>query len=105
MPNRSFLIGVYSRDSRVERFSFLHRAERQDDFAVQFVQHLCEAGVDRREAADNSFVTGEMLESGARIREIAIGEQEKQEGQGSEDELQRTIESQRANEHHEREQT
>jgi hypothetical protein len=51
--------------------------ERENNFAEQFVQNLREAGVNRGEAADKSFIAGEMFEVRARAAVIADGEQKK----------------------------
>ena len=61
----------------------------QNDFAENFVEHLREAGVDRGESAENSFVAGEMFEAGTRVREIADGEQEEQNRERTEHDLTR----------------
>jgi hypothetical protein len=61
----------------------LHSAEREDDFTENFVEHLSESGVDRGETAEDSFVTGEMFEAGARIRVVADREQEEKNRQRS----------------------
>ena len=53
---------------------FFHRAERQHDFAKDFVQHLRQSGVNCGEAAEHSFVAGEMFEAGAGVGEIADGQ-------------------------------
>jgi len=58
-----------------------------------------EAGINRAEAAEDSFVTGEMFEVGARAGEIAVGEQEEQNGERGENNLERAIEPQGADEH------
>src|SRR5205814_8525804 len=78
---------------------FLHHAKRQHSFAKQFIKDLREARINRREATENSFVTGGMLEAGARGGEIANGEQKEKNCQRSENYLQRAIEPQRADKH------
>lgn len=57
---------------------FLHRTERQDDFAEQFIKHLGEAGVDRRETAEDSLVARSVIKALARTGKIADGEHEEQ---------------------------
>ncbi len=54
-----------------------NHAKRQNDLPVKFIQHLREAGVNRRKAANEPFVTGEMFETRARPGVIAIRQQEK----------------------------
>ena len=66
---------------------FLHQPERPDGAAEEFVQDLGEAGVDGGGAADDAFVAGKMLESGAGAGVIADGEEEKEEGERAEYEL------------------
>ena len=48
-----------------------HHPERQDHLAVDFVEHLRQAGVDRGEPAENSFVAGELFETRTCVNEIA----------------------------------
>ena len=55
---------------------FFDRAEREDCFAVKLVEDLRQSGVDRREAADQSFVTREMFEADIGTSEVAISKQE-----------------------------
>ena len=50
-----------------------HWTKRQENFAVDFVKHLRETGVDRGESAENPYVTGELFEPGTCINEIANG--------------------------------
>jgi hypothetical protein len=59
------------------KFLFFDRAKREDCFPVKLVQDLRQPGVDRGESADQSFITGEMLETRAGIGKVAIGQQEK----------------------------
>jgi hypothetical protein len=70
VPNPRALINKRPRWRRL----FCHRAERQHDFAEQFVEHLREASVNRGESAEDSLITGDMLESGTRRSEITDGE-------------------------------
>ncbi len=78
---------------------FLHRPKRQHSFAEQLIKHLREPRINRREAAEDSFVTGGMFEAGTRAGEITNGEQEEKNCQRSENHLQRAIEPQRADKH------
>src|SRR2546430_1012915 len=78
-----------ARKSRVELFCY--GTERQNNFTKQFVQHLREAGVDGSEAAEDSFVTGEMFERGTGRGEIAKGEEEEQNRERGEDNLQSAV--------------
>jgi hypothetical protein len=48
-----------------------HGTERQDDFAVDFVEHLREPGVNRGESTENSFVAGELFKTRTCVNEIA----------------------------------
>ncbi len=57
---------------------FVHRPERQDSFAVQFVKHLRQPGVNRREATKDSFVAREVFEAGAGPGEITNGKQKEE---------------------------
>src|SRR6266478_409360 len=66
---------------------FHHRAERQDDFAENFVQHLREACVDRRKSAENAFVAGEMLKVRTRADEITDGEKKEENSERTENDL------------------
>ena len=65
----------------------LHGTERQYSFTENFVEHLSEAGVNRGETAEDSFVSGEMFEAGARIRVVADREQEEKNRQRNENDL------------------
>ena len=55
---------------------FFNRAEGQNYFAVKLVQDLRQPGINGREAADQTFVAGEMFEAGAGAGEVAVSEQE-----------------------------
>ena len=70
LPDLSQSIG----SARFKWKLFFHRAERQHDFAKDFVQHLRQSGVNCGEAAEHSFVAGEMFEAGAGVGEIADGQ-------------------------------
>ncbi len=70
---------------------FLHRAERQHDFAEHFIEHLRESGVDRREAANDSFIASRMLKAGAGAGEIADGKQKEKNRERAKDSLQRAV--------------
>src|SRR5215471_13206751 len=59
------------------RYLGFHWPERENDLAVEFVQDLRQAGVDRGEAANDSFPAGEMFKTGTRVGEIAVSKQEK----------------------------
>ena len=65
----------------------LHGTERQHSFTENFVKHLSEAGVNRGEAAEDAFVSGELFEAGARIRVVANREQEEQNRQRNKHDL------------------
>ena len=95
------------RDLRVLRGGKLlhHGTERQDDFAVEFVEHLREAGVDRGESAENSFVAGELFETRTCVNEIANRQEKEKNRQRTENDLPGNMQTQRANEHHCGEQT
>ena len=60
---------------------FLHRPERQHNFAEQFIEHLREAGVDRGETAEDSFVASCVFKALARTGKIADGEHKEQNRQ------------------------
>ena len=79
---------------------FLHRAERQHDFAEHFIEHLRESGVDRREAANDSFIASRMFKAGAGAGEITAGKQKEKNGQLPENDLPGNVQPQGANEHH-----
>src|SRR5215831_6048250 len=95
------------RDLRALRSGKLlhHGAEWQDDFAVEFVEHLRETGVDRGESAENSYVSCELFEARTCTDEITNGKQEEKNRQRSENDLAGNMQAQRANEHHRGEQT
>src|ERR1700730_4961399 len=69
---------------------FCDRAERQHSLAEQFVEHLRQAGVNRGESAQDSFITGEIFEAGTCRGVITDGEQKTQESEGGAYKLQRT---------------
>ena len=79
-----------------------HETQRQDDFAEDFIEHLCQAGVYRGKPAENSFVTGKMFETGTRVNEIANGEEKEKNCQRTENDLSGDVQAQRANKHHSR---
>ena len=58
-----------------------YRTEWQNHFAENFIEHLGQAGVDRGETAQDSFVTGKMSEIRSRVDKIADGEQEEKDCQ------------------------
>ena len=78
---------------------FLHWPKRQHSFTEQLIKHLREAGVNRGETAEDSFVTGEMFESGARVCVIAVGEEKEKNRQRAEYDLQSAVQPQRADKH------
>jgi hypothetical protein len=78
---------------------FCHRAEWQHNFAGEFIENLRESGVDRGESTEDSFITGEMFESGARRGEIAVSKQEEQDRERAENNLQGAVQPQRAEKH------
>src|SRR6185369_7569598 len=88
------------RSGRRQLQLFLHRPERQHNFAKQFIEHLREAGVDRGETAEDSLVAGSVLKALARTGKIANSEHEEQNRQSSEHDLQGPVEPQRAQKHH-----
>ena len=82
-----------------------HRPEWQDDLAVDFVEHLRQAGVNRGESAENSFVAGEVFETRACVNEIANRQEKEKNRQRTENDLPGDMQAQRANKHHCGEQT
>ena len=82
-----------------------YRPERHDDLAVDFVEHLREAGVDRGESAENSFVACELFETRTCVNEIANRQEQEKNRQRTENYLAGDMQAQRANEHHCGEQT
>ena len=81
-----------------------HRTEWQNDLAVEFVEHLREAGVDRRKSAENSFVASEVFETWTCINEIADRQEKEKNCQRTENDLPGDMLAERANEHHSGEQ-
>src|SRR4030095_2434109 len=77
-----------------------HRAEWQDDFAVRFVEHLCEAGVDRGEPTENSFVACKVFETRTRVSEITNRQKKEKNRQRTENDLSGNMQTKRANKHH-----
>jgi hypothetical protein len=71
---------VVLRDLRGEGFTglVLHRAERKNGPAVQFIENLREAGVDRGETAEDSFVASCVCKALTRTGKIADGEHKEQ---------------------------
>src|SRR3954463_10980717 len=65
----------------------LYGPEWEHNSARKFIQNLGEPGVNRGEAAENSFVTRGMFEAGTRPGEITEGEQEEQDRQCAKDNL------------------
>src|SRR6476620_1692047 len=82
-----------------------HRTERQDDLAVDFIEHLRETGVDRRKSTENSFIAGELFETRTRVNEIANRQEKEKNRQRTENDLPGDMQPEGANEHHCREQT
>jgi hypothetical protein len=78
--------------------------QRQYRFAVDLIQYLCEPRVTGREAAKNSFKSGDVLESLAEAKEVSRGEHEKEDHQRPKHNLQRHAQAQRADEKTEGEQ-
>src|SRR5437762_6419520 len=64
-----------------------HGTERQDGFAIDFVKHLREAGVDRGEPAENSFVAGKLFETRTCANEVANREEKEKNRQRTENDL------------------
>src|SRR5215468_11481493 len=85
--------------------SFHHGTKWKDDFAVDFVEHLCETGVDRGETAENAFVARELFETRARVNEIANRQEKEKDSKRTENDLPGHMQPQRANEHHRGEET
>src|SRR4029077_5775000 len=84
---------------------FHHRPEWQDDFAVEFVEHLRQARVNRGESAENSHVACELFETRTCVNEIANRQEKEKNRQRTENDLPGDMQAQRANEHHCGEQT